>query len=386
MTDQATATAAPSAQNNPPSTTNLSSKELQLKLTELWSSTAGSISNWYGDRSETLPGEEIGDYLSECGQQTYRGVSGACQQTYNGGIGGIYNGVGNACHTTYVTVDTALHNCSIRASRNTKLVSEEVNKLYSDLSTKTAVGAKQTSVQARKLVAGLSAKTHSCTQETYACTEQSSKRVITEFSEPPGTTWEEHVLNMMADQKQPLASQRLKTRLLCFPCQCGMACSNACCTLDFDAIMTILFCCPCRTFFGIFPTNCEKAHDAATAFDSQVEGGSDYRAVEGFSEPEEVPYVRPTFHYALSMEKEEEGVETNYMDQPLVDEEPTFADEDEPITYDQVFELERQKRLLYKSEQEGNQEKAEVVKGAEAEAQVNKEAGEESRTENDAKV
>ena len=49
---------------------------------------------------------------------------------------------------------------------------------------------------------------------------------------------------VFSDFSQPLASQSLVTRLCCFPCQCGLACSHSCISFDFDSIMTILCCCP----------------------------------------------------------------------------------------------------------------------------------------------
>jgi hypothetical protein len=60
-------------------------------------------------------------------------------------------------------------------------------------------------------------------------------------------------------QKQPFC-----TRILCWPCQCGLALSNTFLQCDPAGFCTILCCCPCRTLCGLFPTACEHEDEPAT--------------------------------------------------------------------------------------------------------------------------
>mmetsp|Transcript_6857 Transcript_6857/g.13955 ORF Transcript_6857/g.13955 Transcript_6857/m.13955 type:complete len:154 (+) Transcript_6857:60-521(+) len=120
-------------------------------------------------------------------------------------------------------------------------------------------------------------------------------------SKPSTPTMVDHV---WSDFANPLQHQTLGTRLLCFPCQCGWAFSHALCSADCDGAMSVLFCCPCRTCCGHFPTSAEQG-----------------RAVLGLDEPDTVPYQTPSEYDELP----EEGVE---------------------ISYERVFEMERKKRQI----------------------------------------
>mmetsp|Transcript_36252 Transcript_36252/g.75400 ORF Transcript_36252/g.75400 Transcript_36252/m.75400 type:complete len:137 (-) Transcript_36252:361-771(-) len=112
------------------------------------------------------------------------------------------------------------------------------------------------------------------------------------------------ISRVRSDFSNPLQTQSLTTRMICFPCQCGWAFSQALCSADCDGAMSVIFCCPCRTFCGSFPTSSEQGHAAL-----------------GLDEPETLPYQVPGEYEEMP----EEGVE---------------------ISYDLVFEMERKKRQV----------------------------------------
>ncbi|KAL7570192.1 hypothetical protein ACA910_020025 [Epithemia clementina (nom. ined.)] len=248
--------------------------------------------------------------------------------------------------------------CSTQASRTSRAASDQTKAVYSNLKSTAANTSQKATDSAKIVLSAISKKTGACTAETYSCTQKTcvttkqttkkvNKFVRSEFAEPPGTSRKEHVRNVWVDSRQPLASQRLKTRLLCFPCQCGSACATAFYHIDFDACMTILFCCPCRTFCGLFPTVSEKGKAVTTDDrESECEQANDYNAIDQFSEPDEIPYNH-SLGYAPLANAHEQGEERTYNDRPLFDDEPVFDEDDEVVTYDRVFELERKKRQLF---------------------------------------
>jgi hypothetical protein len=54
-----------------------------------------------------------------------------------------------------------------------------------------------------------------------------------------------------------LESQNCCVRFCCWPCQCGLAFSNAMINCDMNGICNIIWCCPCRVICGWCPTQNE---------------------------------------------------------------------------------------------------------------------------------
>jgi hypothetical protein len=56
-----------------------------------------------------------------------------------------------------------------------------------------------------------------------------------------------------------LGNHSFCTRIWLWPCQCGLALSNALLNCDVNGCCTVLWCCPCRTFCGWCPTASETS-------------------------------------------------------------------------------------------------------------------------------
>ena len=71
------------------------------------------------------------------------------------------------------------------------------------------------------------------------------------------TTNQTIIMPEWIDYTPDLTKQDFCTRLLCWPCQCGLALTNAFAICDMNGFCAVLCCCPCRTLCGACPTKSE---------------------------------------------------------------------------------------------------------------------------------